>query len=149
MTGPSEPPTGRRFVVVHTDERGEQRTLGVGIYTDLADAEWRVGERRRMAEAYGWRDRYDVAELVELDRTNGACSVRQLKKSDRSVRHMPRSGPRRTAVSIRFAEGGLAEVDRRAREEVPLKGNCEPNRSEMARRLLAYAITRMPKGLKP
>ncbi len=62
---------------------------------------------------------------------------------------MPRMGPRRTAISIRLADSGLQAVDRRARDEVPLKGDGDPNRSEMARRLMAYAITHMPAGWKP
>ncbi len=57
----------RRFVVVRTDERGDVSTLGIVVYTDRADAEARVAERREMADHYGWPDRYEVAELVPAE----------------------------------------------------------------------------------
>lgn len=55
---------------------------------------------------------------------------------------MPRKGPRRPMVSIRLSPDGLAYIDDRAKTETV-------NRSELIRRMLAYASTRMPKGWKP
>lgn len=52
---------------MHTDERGEQHTLGVVIYRDRAEAERRIAERREMAGYHRWPDRYDLAELVPAD----------------------------------------------------------------------------------
>jgi hypothetical protein len=54
---------------------------------------------------------------------------------------MPRTGPRRELVALRLLAGGVAVLDELAREEVPLKGAGEPNRSEMVRRLLIEALT--------
>lgn len=55
---------------------------------------------------------------------------------------MPRPGPRRPLIAIRISEEGRAHIDKRAAEE-------GINRSEMIRRLLAYAASKMPKGWKP
>jgi hypothetical protein len=55
---------------------------------------------------------------------------------------MPRPGPRREPVGLRLLSDGLAVVDDLARAEVPLKGNGEPNRSEMLRRLALEALER-------
>ena len=52
---------------------------------------------------------------------------------------MPRPGPRRPLVAIRLSEAGRDHIDKRAEED-------EVNRSEMIRRMLAYASTHMPKG---
>lgn len=62
---------------------------------------------------------------------------------------MPRPGPRRPLVAIRLSEQGIKHIDQRAREECPLIRGDEPNRSEMIRRMLAYASTHMPKGWTP
>lgn len=62
---------------------------------------------------------------------------------------MPRPGPRRPFVVFRLSQSGIDCVDRRAREEGLLKGDGEPNRSEMLRILLAYAIWKMPRGWRP
>lgn len=62
---------------------------------------------------------------------------------------MPRPGPRRPAVVIKLAQAGIDHIDQRAAVEVPLRGNGVPNRSEMVRRMLAYAAVHMPKGWKP
>jgi len=56
---------------------------------------------------------------------------------------MPRPGPRRPLVAIRLSERGIAHIDQRAKEET------DGSRSEMMRRMLAYAAGRMPKGWKP
>jgi hypothetical protein len=53
---------------------------------------------------------------------------------------MPRPGPRKAYVAVRVGPEELAEIDARAGEELPPKGNGEPNRSEMIRRLLDEAI---------
>lgn len=62
---------------------------------------------------------------------------------------MPRPGPRRPLVAIRLSAEGTSWVDQRAAEEGLLKGDGEPNRSEMIRLALAYAAQRMPKGWRP
>ena len=56
---------------------------------------------------------------------------------------MPRPGPRRPLVAIRLSEQGIAHIDQRAAEE------AEGIRSEMIRRMLAYAAQHMPKGWQP
>jgi hypothetical protein len=53
---------------------------------------------------------------------------------------MPRPGPRRPLVAIRLSESDIAHIDQRAEEE------AEGVRSEMIRRMLAYASKHMPKG---
>ena len=53
---------------------------------------------------------------------------------------MPRVGPRREPVGLRLLADGLAVVDELARTEAPLKGDGEPNRSEMIRRLTVEAL---------
>ncbi|MGI5247595.1 hypothetical protein [Dactylosporangium sp. CA-139066] len=55
-----------RFVVVHTDAEGVERTLGNIIYTDEGAASKRVAERRARALAEGWPDRYDLWLLVPV-----------------------------------------------------------------------------------
>ena len=55
---------------------------------------------------------------------------------------MPRPGPRRPQVAIRLSEAGVEHIDQRAAEQ-------GVNRSEMIRRMLAYASAKMPKGWKP
>lgn len=62
---------------------------------------------------------------------------------------MPRTGPRRPMVAIKLSQHGIDHIDARARDEAPLKGNGDPNRSEMIRRMLAYAAQHMPKGWQP
>jgi hypothetical protein len=62
---------------------------------------------------------------------------------------MPRTGPRRPNVVARLGDDETAHIDARAADEGLLKGNGEPNRSEMIRRMLAYAAATMPKGWKP
>jgi hypothetical protein len=55
---------------------------------------------------------------------------------------MPRPGPRRPLIAIRISDKGRDFIDQRAKEE-------GVNRSEMTRRLLAYASKHMPKGWTP
>lgn len=62
---------------------------------------------------------------------------------------MPRPGPRRVLFALKLTEESIAYIASRAREEGLLKGNGEPNSSEMARRMLAYASAKMPKGWTP
>ena len=57
----------------------------------------------------------------------------------------PRPGPRREPIHVRVSEAGRGEIEKRAAAEV---GGDRPL-SEMARRLLAYAVTRMPVGWTP
>jgi len=56
---------------------------------------------------------------------------------------MPRPGPRRPLVAIRLSEQGIAHIDQRAKDE------ADGVRSEMIRRMLAYAAQHMPKGWQP
>ncbi len=53
---------------------------------------------------------------------------------------MPRPGPRRPNTALRLSAEGVARVDDLARQAGLIKGNGEPNRSEMIRRLLAAAV---------
>ncbi len=55
----------------------------------------------------------------------------------------PRPGPRRPLVAIRLTESGLIYIDKRAGAE------ADGNRSEMIRRMLAYAQRHMPIGWRP
>jgi len=55
---------------------------------------------------------------------------------------MPRPGPRRPLVAIRLSDEGIAHVDKLAEEQ-------GVNRSEMIRRMLAFASAKMPKGWAP
>ncbi len=50
---------------------------------------------------------------------------------------MPRPGPRRPLVAIRLSDEGIAHIDQRAEKQ-------GVNRSEMVRRMLAYAAQHMP-----
>lgn len=56
---------------------------------------------------------------------------------------MPRPGPRRPLVALRLSAQGIAQIDERAAVE------ADGSRSEMIRRMLAYAAAHMPKGWKP
>ncbi|GAA2623702.1 hypothetical protein GCM10010399_63700 [Dactylosporangium fulvum] len=66
-----------RFVIVHTDERGNIETLAVVAYTDLAEAERRVAERRRTATEHGWSDAYEAFRLVPVDALSEVEQLRQ------------------------------------------------------------------------
>jgi hypothetical protein len=55
----------------------------------------------------------------------------------------PRPGPRRPLVAIKLSQPGIDHIDQRAEAE------AEGNRSEMIRRMLAYAAAHMPKGWHP
>jgi hypothetical protein len=45
-------------------------------------------------------------------------------------------------IAVRISSAGLAAIDRRAEEE-------DRSRSEIIRRMLAYATWKMPKGWRP
>lgn len=62
---------------------------------------------------------------------------------------MPRPGPRRLVIALRLSAQGITAVDERARQEGLIKGNGEPNRSEMVRLMMAHAYAYMPKGWRP
>lgn len=55
----------------------------------------------------------------------------------------PRPGPRRQPINARAADEDRAAIQRRADAE------AGGNLSEMARRLLAYGLSRMPAGWTP
>jgi hypothetical protein len=59
---------------------------------------------------------------------------------------MPRQGPRRTLAAVKLLDSEIAAIDQRALDEGLTIRNGEPNRSEMMRRMLAYADRYMPKG---
>jgi hypothetical protein len=62
---------------------------------------------------------------------------------------MPRTGERRPLVALKLGTAETAHIDQRARDEKLLKGDGEPNRSEMMRLMLAYAAANMPPGWRP
>ncbi len=62
---------------------------------------------------------------------------------------MPRPGPRRPFVIFRLDQDGIDRIDQRARDEGVVKGDGEPNRSEMLRYLVAYGEAEMPMGWRP
>lgn len=59
---------------------------------------------------------------------------------------MPRTGPRRPATAIRLGTEVLDKVDNRATKEGLVKGNGDPNRSELIRRMIDFSLTEMPEG---
>ncbi len=64
--------------------------------------------------------------------------------ASRYVIHMPRTyPPRRPLVALRLSTKGIDLIDQRAKDE------AAGVRSEMIRRMLAYAAQHMPKGWKP
>lgn len=56
---------------------------------------------------------------------------------------MPRPGPRRRLVNARLSDEDTSAMQARA------DGEAGGNRSEMARRLLAYGLEHMPRGWTP
>jgi hypothetical protein len=62
---------------------------------------------------------------------------------------MPRAGPRRPLAFFRLSQNGLDYIDQLATEEGMTKPDGTPNRSEMIRNLLAYAVRKRPKGWRP
>jgi|1185.fasta_scaffold1509581_1 hypothetical protein len=67
---------------------------------------------------------------------------------------MPRSGPdgpgtRRPYVAFKLDPAQPAAIAQRALSEGLTIRNGEPNRSEMGRLLIAYALENMPKGWRP
>lgn len=48
----------------------------------------------------------------------------------------------RVTIAVRISAGGLRAIDERAEDE-------DRSRSEMVRRMLAYAVWKMPKGWRP
>ena len=60
---------------------------------------------------------------------------------------MPSAQARTEFVGLRLTTVGLAYIDQRAAAEVDGPGNRK--RSEMIRRMLAYASAKMPTGWKP
>ena len=62
---------------------------------------------------------------------------------------MPRPGPPRKLVAVKLTEGSRDWIDARALAEGLVKADGKPHRSEMIRRMLAYAERHMPKGWQP
>jgi hypothetical protein len=55
---------------------------------------------------------------------------------------VPKEKEPRVTIAVRVSAAGLRAVDERAEDE-------DRSRSEMVRRMLAYAVWKMPKGWKP
>ncbi len=64
-------------------------------------------------------------------------------------KHPGPQGPRRPQVAVRLSTEGVAHLDYLARARGLVKPNGDPNRSEMIRVLLAYAVRKMPSGWTP
>ncbi len=62
---------------------------------------------------------------------------------------MPRPGPRRAATAIRLGDDILLQLGERALCEEFVKGDGEPNRSDMIRLLVDYGLANMPKYWRP
>lgn len=62
---------------------------------------------------------------------------------------MPRHNPRRPSTAVRLGDDVLDQIDVRALQEGLLKGNGDPNRSEIIRLCIEYALEYMPKGWLP
>lgn len=62
---------------------------------------------------------------------------------------MPRPGPRRILVAFKAAKDAVDWIDKRALAEGLVHADGKPHRSEMIRRMLAYASLHMPKGWQP
>lgn len=62
---------------------------------------------------------------------------------------MPRPGPRRAATALRLGDDILMQLDERAIREGFVKGDGEPNRSDMIRLLVDYGLANMPKNWRP
>jgi hypothetical protein len=60
-----------------------------------------------------------------------------------------RTGPRRRLVGFRLTDQAILWLDDRAKEEGLVRDDGQPNRSELMRRLFAYAAANMPKGWRP
>lgn len=52
-------------------------------------------------------------------------------------------------IGVWLADAGLTVIDQQAKDAGLVKADGKPNRSEMIRRLLAYATRHMPKGWTP
>jgi hypothetical protein len=62
---------------------------------------------------------------------------------------MPRPGPRRQPLAVKISDAARERVAARAVKRGLLRGNGEPNLSEMARIMLAYADQHMPENWQP
>lgn len=62
---------------------------------------------------------------------------------------MPRSGPRRPALSLRMTDEMIDALDKQAIAEQLLTKGGEPNRSELIRIMVEYARETMPTGWRP
>ncbi len=62
---------------------------------------------------------------------------------------MTRSTERRPATALRLGEDVLAKIDRRAIAEGLLKGNGDPNRSELIRLYIDFGEQFMPPDWRP
>lgn len=56
--------------------------------------------------------------------------------------YVPKKPEPRVTIAVRISVAGLRAIDQRAEDE-------DRTRSEMVRRMLAYAVAKMPKGWRP
>jgi hypothetical protein len=61
----------------------------------------------------------------------------------------PSAKPTRWLIAFRLARTAIDYIDHLAKEEGVVYRNGRPNRSEMIRNLLAYAVRHRPKGWRP
>lgn len=62
---------------------------------------------------------------------------------------VPPTKPTRWLIAFRLARTAIDYIDQLAKEEGVVYRNGRPNRSEMIRNLLAYAVRHRPKGWTP
>jgi hypothetical protein len=62
---------------------------------------------------------------------------------------MPRPGPRRPLVAFKLDQEAIERVDARALAEGMTIRGGEPNRSELIRLAVEYALAEMPAGWRP
>ncbi len=62
---------------------------------------------------------------------------------------MPSKPTDRLTVAVKLSVAGRQLIEERAAAECPPRRDGQPNKSEMLRRMLAFAARNMPKGWTP